>query len=1844
MRSVVIFICLGLSLGSYAQCPRIIDGNGVASTNPRWVHCAGTGYTLFIQTNINVGAYTIDWGDGNTTNGASLIPPATVSHTYPATLKNYNITFTEPGKGCVINGLLVIERPVNASITRPLGSGGATTICAPGSLGFINTSTDGSANTTYRWNFGDGSAIVVKGPNDTGLTTTHTYLQNTVNCNTVVTLEAENYCTTTPSFAQVGPINVYDIDDAGITPTATFLCYPDTVVGFLNTSNLNCRPQGNTVQRYEHWNFGNHWGKGQDSILGWIPFANPPSQTYNLKFPGKGTYTITLQDSNMCGVDQIATTITIGDPPVAAFTPNKDTVCAGKNITFVNNSSGGANQSRWNFGDGVWRTRNMNNQTRTFNTPGPYTIYLAVLNTNGSVSCTDTITKNIYVLAGPTADFSINPASGCDSTVVAITENASNAALYNWNFGDGTSSSLTNPPAHKYDSVAVYTLALTVTHANGCTDATSKTVTIYGSPVVDFTPKNVCEGVVASFTDNSTSPVGDPITTWNWSFGDGGSSNAQNPTHQYDTSKTYSLSLTVSTAHCTSNKSFNLVVEPKPTADFSILDTAGCSPLGISFTNTSLVSSVYLWNFGDGDTSSLTSPSHSFLNSSLSNVFYNISLIASTAFGCSDTAYDTVEVYQVPNASFTSTAVAACGPYDVDFTNTSTGGISRLWLFGDGDTSTANNPTHTYQNKTNFNTIYKAKLVVYSANGCTDTTQQSITIYPEPIFPFQTLPDSGCSPLRVTFPALVGAVAYKWYFGDGDSATGPSPSHTFTNSTTNNFSYTTTLIATNSSGCSDTNSANILVFPNPRASFTTLDSVSCQPHPVTFTNNSTGAVAYKWNFGNGVTSDTTSSTISQTYIHNLSVTKHSTIQLIAITADGCRDTAYHQVSTFPKIIAGFSPNRREGCSPLPVVFQDTSRGAQFYSWTFGDGSSSAASAPSHTFSNSNLLDTSLVTQLKITSQFGCTDSVTDTMLVHPLPIANFSKTVINGCHPLLVGFTNNSQIADTNFWYFGDGNTNFTNSSSIQHTYVNAGSISVFNTVKLITETNFGCKDSSSQIVEVYPEIIARAVLSDTVGCTDLPVSFSSNSKGAQFFKWKFGDGDSSITASSSHTFKNTLLKDTTFTVKFKVSSTYGCEDSTSQLVRIHPKPVAAYSHPFLRGCHPFSVNLTNTSSIADTNFWFFGDGNTSFTNATSVNHIYLNTGAVSTTHNLKLIAQTVHGCKDSVTRVVTVYPEIIARCKLSDTIGCTDLNVVFKDTSKGAQFFDWRFGDGNSATTPNTQHTYSNTLLRDTVFKLSYLVVSGYGCADSLKQDITVHAKPISSFLNSVNKGCQDLAVDFTNNSQIADINLWNFGDGDTSMSGGNVRHTYTHTSPVSQKYRVTHKAITLNGCQDSTSKEIEVYPQIHAGFAVSDSNGCSELTVQMFNQSIGENQYDWDFGDGNSERIADPVHRFSNTDTVNLSRVVKLKVTSVYGCKDSASRQMTIYPQPVANLLASPGRQKFPSATVTLGNNSSIGPWSHNWSYGDGNTSSIKFPGSHTYDTWGEFSIELIVKSPHCSDTALQKIIIEPPRAVVAFTGSGRGCRPLTVNYTNQTQYGKNFIWNFGDGGTSSLEAPAPYTYYNPGTFSVTLTVIGFDGEPVTVVKEDSVVVNEESRSFFDLRPDVVSVPSEPVLLYNLSNFADRWIWDMGDGTTYTERNPEHYYKQGGVYTITLISDNEFGCADTFSIENAVTANAEGSVTFPNAFIPDATSRGSGQYDPNSLDNAIFFPIIKGVVEYELIIFNRWGEMVFRTEEIHTGWTGYYRDTEKLCAQDVYVWKATGKFVNGDSFEEAGEVTLLR
>jgi gliding motility-associated-like protein len=1317
----------------FAQCPQAIDGKGNQSSNPYWISCSGGSYNLFFQCNKNVGAYTIDYGDGSAVgSGASLSSAAFLTHTYTATTDTFKVTFTETSSGCKVNGVVVMETTPSASIQIP--SGATIFGCTPKPFKFQNGSTNVSPTTKFTWNFGDGTAIQNYDKNNLGQIVSHAYLKGTTNCNTAVTLTAENYCNKgNPSRNIYQPIQVWDLDNAAVQATPALLCFPDNVFHFDNRSNLNCFNQGNGGQRYEYWNFGNYWGKGRDSIVTWQAYSPPNRPGYTLNYSGIGTYSVMLIDSNFCGKDTAVTSISIVTPPKASFTQDKSLICFGDSVLFQNTSTGTADVIRWNFGDGTgWQDLGTGFIHHKFIQPGTFTITLAIGRFGTSTGCNDTTTKAIVVKSSPTANFSLNNPTACDSSRVIFTDFSSGAIGWSWTFGNGNSSSMENPPQQFYSTPNNYIVKLTATSTNGCTNTKDTIVYVYKSPQVAFNASNICTKILGTFTDQSTSSAGDPIKTWLWNFDDAGTTSTnQNPTHVYANAGTYNVKLSLTTAHCSNTGAIPIKVEDLPTSQFTEDKVKGCTPLPVNFTNQSSAGAIsYEWDFGDGSPKETTaSPSHTFVNITSSTLFYKVKLVVKNLYACPDTATQDITVYAGAAAKFSSDATPACSPIPVHFTNQSTGGANYNWNFGDGGLSTVMSPNHTFINATPYLRYDTVRIVVHSANGCSDSTQQVVTVYPNPNFNVTAnLASNGCTTLTVNYVASSGGAVYNWDFGDGHTSTIQNPTHIFSNSGVIDSTYNIRLIVTNPFFCKDTVNVNTTVNPRPKANFSVISS-GCQPYNASFGNTSAGAISYNWDFG--------------------------------------------------------------------------------------DGSASTQTSPSHIFAN--------------------------------------------------------------------------------------------------------------------------------------------------------------------------------------------------------------------------------NTNS---------------------------------------------------------------------------DINFIIKLISTSA------------------------------------------------------------------------------------------------------------------------------NTCKDTISKKIKVFAQIKSIFS-SDSTGCSPLSISFKNKSIGaDSTYNWDFGDGSLASIAEPTHSFVNNTTSNMEFKVQLNALSKNNCSDTYTRKIVVYPRPTASFTASPQSQLFPSATVSFNNSSSSGVWNYKWNFGDTTTSLAQNPAQHTYNTWGKYKVSLILENNGCRDTSSQVVTIIPPIPIPAFSSDkATGCSPLTIHFSNSSKYATSYLWNFGDGQTSSLPSLV-YTYTSAGDFIAKLTAIGPGGQSSS---QSIIHVEHTPVAFFAVNPQgTLFIPSTPLACFNLSTYADKYHWIFGDGITSDDKSPVHYYKQSGSFFITLIAANNYGCVDTFTTANPILTESSGDIQFPNAFTPNLSGPNGGSYDMNGFTNDVFFPFAKGVEQYSLKIYNRWGELLFESNDLTIGWDGYYKGI--LCKQDVYIWKIDVTLSDHRRIIKAGDVTLLR
>ena len=362
--------------------------------------------------------------------------------------------------------------------------------------------------------------------------------------------------------------------------------------------------------------------------------------------------------------------------------------------------------------------------------PGTTTIEYTVTDTAGN---TASCNFDVVVYPKPLAEFSFTAA--CQGQAIFFTNETTvltgSIVSYEWDMGDGGGVITQVNPIHFYPSTGDYTVTLIVTTENGCIDTVSHVVTVTENPTALFsTSPNVCLGGSVTFTNQSSVPV--TYTgglNYDWNFGDGNSSTEENPTHTYTTSGTFTVTLTTTTDDgCVDTYTSTVTIYPVPNANFTV--TNPCLGEPTFFTNFSSLGSgtmTYHWDFGDGDTSLLEDPTHTYA----SDGTYTVVLIATSDQGCADTISNTVTLHPIPVAGFNTMDV--CEGTPADFNNTSSissGTINFSWEFGDNSSSISFNPTHSYlQDGT-----YTVFLVATSTFGCADTTSGTITIFPTPEF------------------------------------------------------------------------------------------------------------------------------------------------------------------------------------------------------------------------------------------------------------------------------------------------------------------------------------------------------------------------------------------------------------------------------------------------------------------------------------------------------------------------------------------------------------------------------------------------------------------------------------------------------------------------------------------------------------------------------------------------------------------------------------------------------------------------------------------------------------------------------------------------------------------------------------------------------------------------------------------------------------------------------------------------------------------------------------------------------------------------------------------------------
>ena len=426
----------------------------------------------------------------------------------------------------------------------------------------------------------------------------------------------------------------------------------------------------------------------------------------NHTYQREGNYTVKLTLKNDYGTRTETKTnyIYVGSGPVANFTASNYVGKAPLNVGFTDTSTGNPTQWLWDFGDGT--TSTSRSPSHTYSQTGNYTVKLTVSNDFGTDSKTET--SLVKVGFEPYVYFTAN--GTINSKQVAFTTHgyAPDTATYTWDFGDGTTASEKNP-THTYASIGVYNVTLRVSDTFGSSNYTLRNVSITDTLKADFTATNNLGSAPLNVKFTDTSVGSGSTSTYLWNFGDGTTSAERNPTHTYRNVGQYTVALTVTNPCGATNsvlKEGYVSVGTTPVVDFVGTPTDGKAPLTVQFTDRSLGNNLtYLWNFGDGKTSTEKNPSHVYTEAGT----YTVRLTVNSTYGTNTAVKDKyINVGNVPRADFQADVLSGIAPHPVRFTDLSTGNPTTwLWDFGDGGSSTAKNPTHTYQDSGYYNVTLK---------------------------------------------------------------------------------------------------------------------------------------------------------------------------------------------------------------------------------------------------------------------------------------------------------------------------------------------------------------------------------------------------------------------------------------------------------------------------------------------------------------------------------------------------------------------------------------------------------------------------------------------------------------------------------------------------------------------------------------------------------------------------------------------------------------------------------------------------------------------------------------------------------------------------------------------------------------------------------------------------------------------------------------------------------------------------------------------------------------------------------------------------------------------------------
>ncbi|MBX3254325.1 MAG: PKD domain-containing protein [Chitinophagaceae bacterium] len=1463
-------------------------------------------------------------------------------------------------------------------------------------------------------------------------------------------------------------------------------------------------------------------------------------------------------------------------------------------------------------------------------------------------------------LAQLKASFTSDKPGGCPPFSILFSNNTSGAsgnAVYEWDFGNGNSSTLTNPAA-VYTGEKEYTVTLTVTD-NGKKSVFTQTITGFKKPVADFTvaANKACIPATIQFVSNS-SPGDGTIVDYYWDFGDGTTERGYGNTmsHTYITLMKPTVNLTVSNnygCHTTVEKKEIAEILPSMQSSFTTSRQVLCKVTdAVQFTNTSSGPGTlsYEWNFGDGTTSTVKNPSYSFNKKGV----YTVSLTVKNAEGCSvtNTQSDLLNVASY-KASFNAPALI-CKDQQVSFNSTSTPTPnSYAWQVNAGTEQNWWGTFPYYFSDTGKHTVRLINIF----GTCADTATATVHVKPTPqpgdfIADLQTF----CgAPTTVKFKdTTAGAVQWEWKFNDyynGPTSALQAPSYTYTS----DGWYWVSLAVTNAQGCTNSvskyinitkpwvNIGNKLPFDE--------ENYYCGYSKVqTYVADASDVIAtYKWSFGDGTTSTEAEPVHEFTQPGTYNVFLEYTLQ------NGCKGTSTSLSFTVykkPKPDFTVSPGTII-CGNTPTTYTYTG-GSAFtnLSWVL-DGDYTETHNP-YIGSKTVQYQAEGVYDVRLTVTNGnCWDTISKPSYVTvklPFPRINGYDTTCKGTRGL-IRFHQNSIGATAIKWDFGDGKSQSFNSNEpdVEHEYNKTGTYKV-----VLTATNGQCNVRDSVYVNILLKQKPVLTLSPGEICSGMPTTFTasgyetnpasgSNFEGYYIKSWEYDDGtelDGFYTRVINNIYsywitegKGTLTSNQPKNNQVRVittSSWFGCEDTTTFAPITFKGATAAFEVLRDKECFNTGEVTLKDASVATNNsitqwHWDFGDGQTqTLTKGGEVKHKY----DEPRSYYVTLTITDAGGCS-SVTpayskQVFVKGPKVAFAMSHGNNVPLNTTVTFYNNTnSYGCDnvVYEWDFGDGSPISNNFYEtHTYPNPGTYTIRLKATDPVT---GCTSQTEQTLVVRYfnsafQFTKSFVTS--SQCAPAVVSFQNTSYDYTKIIWDFGD--NSMPLQDVNYP-SHVYKQAGTYIVVLSVYGYNGLKGEY-KDTIVVKEPAASLKVTPADICLGQEAQLKAGGPGITRYTYDFGDGNIGISTDSLLKYSYTTPGIYSP--QLLVSDENGCTQAASSGdiIRVRPQPV--LTITPGQPRLCQGERVRLTASAAGAVQYTWQPANGIAQlNIANPTvtpivTTTYQVEAKDDIG-------CTATGSTTVMVVQPEflKVRADTGICFG-EQVQLNASGTSKY----LWINNTAGLSST------TINNPVAKPLSNTVYTITGSDSYGCFPDTAEIEIKVYSLPSVTaPADAEIIAGTALLLSPTGSADvvSWKWTPA---TYLDcsycPSPTTKALANTTYTVTVTNAN--GCTAKDDVFIKMQCDAA-KVHIPNVFTPN----GDGKND--------VFTILGISYVKKLTIFNRYGRKVFERSNFlandrSTGWDGTLNGMP--LQTDSYVYFVEMECDEGGIFTRKGTVTLIR